>query len=320
MHGVLFGSALVAAFFGGVVALLAPCCVSVMLPAYLASGSKHRGGVPAATGLFGAGVAAVILPIGMGAGALSAAIAGHHALVFGVGGAAMLLGGAAMLAGVGVRLPMPSGRMPSGSGAASTFGLGVFSGVASSCCAPVLAGVALLAGATASFWSALAVAAVYVAGMVAPLAAFALAWDKGATRTRAGRLLSGRRITLRLGPWRRDRPLGGLVSGVLLVAIGVLTLISAAEGPSMGLTGWRERFAAWLQHAAHGVTSSLGWLPGWVFASLLIAAFAGLVRAARRGGTAPPAAQPPDSCCATDDVVVAPDRTEPRFQAEGSRS
>src|SRR5437899_1273284 len=83
-----------------------------------------------------------------------------------------------------------------------------FFGVASSCCAPVLAGVVLLAGATASFPAALAVASVYVAGMVAPLAVLALAWDSSSTRTRAGRLLSGRTVTLRLGPWRRAIPLG----------------------------------------------------------------------------------------------------------------
>ncbi len=45
MGEVLFGTTLLAAFLGGVVALLAPCCVSVMLPAYLATGFRHRGGV-----------------------------------------------------------------------------------------------------------------------------------------------------------------------------------------------------------------------------------------------------------------------------------
>jgi cytochrome c biogenesis protein CcdA len=38
MHQVLFGTVLLVSFLGGVVALLAPCCVSVMLPAYFAAG------------------------------------------------------------------------------------------------------------------------------------------------------------------------------------------------------------------------------------------------------------------------------------------
>ena len=39
---VLLGTALFASFLGGVVALLAPCCVSVMLPAYFASTFRRR--------------------------------------------------------------------------------------------------------------------------------------------------------------------------------------------------------------------------------------------------------------------------------------
>ena len=48
MHQVLFGTALLVSFLGGVVALLAPCCVSVMLPAYFAAGFARRTGIAAA--------------------------------------------------------------------------------------------------------------------------------------------------------------------------------------------------------------------------------------------------------------------------------
>ena len=57
MDELLVGTTLLASFLGGVVALLAPGCVSVMLPAYLATGFRHRGGVVPATLVFGAGVA-----------------------------------------------------------------------------------------------------------------------------------------------------------------------------------------------------------------------------------------------------------------------
>ena len=73
MHQVLFGTVLLVSFLGGVVALLAPCCVSVMLPAYLATGFARRTGIAAATGAFAAGVATLIVPIGLGASAVSAA-------------------------------------------------------------------------------------------------------------------------------------------------------------------------------------------------------------------------------------------------------
>jgi cytochrome c biogenesis protein CcdA len=89
-----------------VVALLAPCCVSVMLPAYLATGFRRRTGILAATLVFAAGVATVIVPIGLGATALVSLISGRHLLVFSIGGAAMALGGLALLAGWKPQLPM----------------------------------------------------------------------------------------------------------------------------------------------------------------------------------------------------------------------
>lgn len=57
MGQLLFGTALLASFLGGVVALLAPCCVSVTLPGYLATGFSRRSGIVAGTLVFAAGVA-----------------------------------------------------------------------------------------------------------------------------------------------------------------------------------------------------------------------------------------------------------------------
>src|SRR6266567_3713586 len=177
VHQVLFGTALLVSFLGGVVALLAPCCVSVMLPAYFATGFSRRTGIAAATGVFAAGVATLIVPIGLGASALSAALPAHHLLIFTIGGAAMLAGGAAVLAGWKPVPPMPALRSPSGHGYGAAYLLGLFSGIASACCAPVLAGVVVLTGSAASFGAALAVSFTYVAGMVAPLAVLALVWE-----------------------------------------------------------------------------------------------------------------------------------------------
>ncbi|MET8326185.1 cytochrome c biogenesis protein CcdA [Streptomyces sp. NPDC005181] len=285
MGQLLFGTTLLASFLGGMVALLAPCCVSVMLPAYLATGFRRRTGVLAATLVFAAGVATVIVPIGLGATALVALVSGHHLLVFSLGGIAMLLGGLALLAGWKPQLPMPAGRAPSGHGFGSVYGLGLFSGAASSCCAPVLAGVAVLSGATASFPAALMVSLTYVAGMVAPLCLLALVWDR--RDWGASRLLHGRQVTVRLGRFRRRMALGSAASGVLLAVMGALTLVQAFTGPDMASGGWRVRVAADLQHAASVVTKALGWLPGWGIALLLAAVAAFLARQARAHLAAP---------------------------------
>jgi len=280
MHQVLFGTALLTSFLGGVVALLAPCCVSVMLPAFFATGFSRRTGIVTATAVFAAGVATLIVPIGLGASALSAALPAHHLLIFTIGGAAMLAGGAAVLAGWKPVLPVPSLRSPSGHGYAAAYGLGLFSGIASACCAPVLAGVVVLTGATASFGSALAVSLTYVAGMVAPLAVLALVWE--GRNWGSSRLLSGRKVRLGAGRFGRSMPLGTAASGLVLAAMGVLTLITAVTGPSMGSSGWRETMTAWLQHASFATGKALAWLPGWAVLSLLAALAGGLAWVARR--------------------------------------
>jgi cytochrome c biogenesis protein CcdA len=290
MHQVLFGSVLLISFLGGVVALLAPCCVSVMLPAFFATGFSRRSGIAAATGAFAAGVATLIVPIGLGASALSAALPAHHLLIFSAGGALMLAGGAAVLAGWKPVLPMPGLRSPSGYGYGAAYGLGLFSGIASACCAPVLAGVVVLTGSAASFGPALAVSATYVAGMVAPLAVLALVWegrDWGSSK-----LLHGRRVRLGSGRLGREMPLGTAASGIVLIGMGVLTLVTAVTGPSMSSSGWRETMTAWLQHASSVTARALSWLPGWavllVLAGLAAALAALAVRARlRAAGTAP---------------------------------
>ena len=310
MHQVLFGTALLTSFLGGVVALLAPCCVSVMLPAYFATGFSRRSGIAAATGAFAAGVATLIVPVGLGASALSAALPAHHLLIFSVGGAAMLIGGAAVLAGWKPVLPMPSLRSPSGHGYGAAYGLGLFSGIASACCAPVLAGVVVLTGSAASFGAALAVSLTYVVGMVAPLAVLALVWegqDWGSSK-----LLHGRRVRFGLGRLRREMPLGTATSGVLLIAMGVLTLITAVTGPSMSSSGWRETITAWLQHATSVTARVLHWLPGWavlVTVAALAAALAWVATGARRRHREPEAG-------AAANGLPGPDGEIPQLAAE----
>ncbi|MEU0108451.1 cytochrome c biogenesis CcdA family protein [Streptomyces sp. NPDC006251] len=287
MSELLFGTTLLASFLGGMVALLAPCCISVMLPAYFATGFRSRGRVVAATLAFGSGVATVIVPIGLGAAAISSALQRYHLWVYLAGGALMLAGGLAVLAGWKPKLPMPSGGAPrQGGGFAAAYGLGAFSGIASACCAPVLAGVAVLSGASGSFPAALSVGLVYVLGMVAPLVVIALAWERG--HRGPARVLQSRRMRLRVGTWERSLPLGDLLAGVLLVIMGVLTLVLAVRGPDMGSTGWRARFAADLDHYASKATDALAWVPGWAVALIAAALLALVIRRALRAPAAPP--------------------------------
>jgi cytochrome c-type biogenesis protein len=171
----------------------------------------------------------------------------------------------------------------------------------------VLAGVAVLSGATQSFLAALAIGLTYVAGMVAPLVILALVWDR--RDWGSSRLLHGRDVRLRLGGFSRRIALGSLLSGVLLAAMGALTIVIAFTGPSMPTSGWRVSFAADLQHIASRVTHALAWLPGWAIAIALAGTAAYLVWHVRHnhagGNAAPPDLTSPPTTDRGDGAVTA---------------
>ena len=288
----LLGVTLFASFLGGVVALLAPCCVSVMLPAYFASTFRRRTQIVGMTLVFAAGVGAVILPIALGASALAGLISGHHAIVFSLGGLAMAVAGVSMLLGAKLMLPMPATSVGQGHGLGSVFGLGAFSGAASACCAPVLAGVATLSGAAASFPAALAVGVVYVFGMVAPLTALALVWDR--RDWGSARLLTGRTFTWRWRDRTRQVPATGVISGALLLIMGLLTVALAFRRQSMATDGWQVRVSAALTHAAAVIRDNLAWVPGPVLSGMVIAALVSVLVIGWRGLRPRASSRPPE--------------------------
>jgi len=144
--GLLAGGSILAAFFGGMVALFSPCCIVFLLPSYLAVAVKNRRWrILPITLFFALGVAAVLLPITLGVSLLSATLARFHTPLYAAGGVLLLALAALALSGRSWSLPgfihAPElGRTDS----AGSFALGLFSGVASSCCAPVLAGIMTL--------------------------------------------------------------------------------------------------------------------------------------------------------------------------------
>lgn len=272
---------MVAAVVAGVIALFAPCCVSVMLPAYLATSFQNRRAQVAMTFIYAAGVATVVLPLALGAVFLRRVLFGQHTVVFALAGALLVGLGAYTLGGGRLRLPMPGSRTPAAAGPAGIYSLGVVSGLATSCCAPVLAGVVALSGLASSFLAALGLGAAYVFGMVAPLFALAVAWKR--LEDRARRLFQPRSVTLGVGRLRRSISGTALVSGLLLLAMGAWTLWMAARGESMAAaTGWQARLTAELGHWGHDLSRALSVVPGWVAAVVLVGVVAVLGRQALR--------------------------------------
>ena len=276
---IFFGGAVVAAVIAGTVALFAPCCISVMLPAYLASSFQNRKVLLAMTFVFAAGVATIMLPIALGAQFASRIFTAQHTTVFTIGAVLMVALGIYTLLGGRMSLPMPGRRSGKGAGPVAIYSLGLFSGIASSCCAPVLAGVITLSGAVSSFGLALALGTAYVFGMVVPLFAIALAWDW--RDWRSSRLFHPRSFTWQVGSIRRTIGGAALASGTLLLLMGALTSWIALRGPSMPASGGiSAEISSHLQHYGHVAASALAWLPDWASLPLLAIGIALLARKA----------------------------------------
>ncbi|MEX0991334.1 MAG: cytochrome c biogenesis protein CcdA [Actinomycetota bacterium] len=261
--GIFLGGSVIAAVVAGAIALFAPCCISVMLPAFFASSFQNRRALFGMTFVFALGVATVVVPIAVGIQAVRTLLVSAHTPVYLVGGLFMLALGVFLLAGGKMQVPMPGSRASGGKGPLAVYGLGVFSGVASACCAPVLAGVLALAGIAGSYLAALGLGLAYTFGLVAPLFIISLLWDR--FDWRSSRLFRPRTFTWRIGSVRREVSGANLASGILLVILGIATIWVAFTGPSMGPSGGiGTRISLVLQRAGRFITDLLAWVPGWV--------------------------------------------------------
>ena len=198
MGDLLTTGSVLAAFFAGGVALFAPCCIVFLAPSYLAVAVKNRRWrLLPLTFVFAAGLALVLVPITLGMSLVASTIANYHAPLYYAGGALMLALAGLSLSGRMVSLPSFLRAPDTTRGdSASFFALGVFSGIASSCCAPVLAGVMTLSALSGSAVGGVTLGLAYTFGMVFPLFVMALFWDR--FRLGERRFLQARPVRLRL--------------------------------------------------------------------------------------------------------------------------
>lgn len=257
MGNLLTTGSILAAFFAGGVALFAPCCIVFLAPSYLAVAVKNRPWrLLPFTFVFAAGLALVLVPITLGMSLLAGAIANYHVPLYYAGAALMFVLAALSLSGRMWSLPSFLAAPDTTRGdTASFFSLGVFAGIASSCCAPVLAGVMTLSALSGSAIGGLTLGFAYVFGMVFPLFVMALVWDKAHLaerrwmRARPVRLrLAGRVLatnSLNIGVAVAFTIMGGAV--FYLAAAGEMTGGTAVQGAiGARLATTFERIQNWL--------------------------------------------------------------------------
>lgn len=255
----LYQISLIAAFAAGTVALFAPCCISYLLPAYFGNIFKERRRILLMTLIYSLGIFTILLPVVLGAKALQLLFFRLHDQAYTVGGIFML--GIAAISLLGIKLPMPhfTRRGEGRTDALSTFTLGIFSGITSACCAPVLVGVITLSALSPTLPQSIGVGLAYVFGMVAPLYLASLMIEKRNILEKP--ILRKKVYELRLGS--RTYPI--LVSNLLAAAIfsttGILTLILASAG-ALGMPSGESAVVQTIQNTAFSVSRLTTGIPG----------------------------------------------------------
>ena len=231
------------ALVGGVLALLSPCA-ALLLPAFFAYAFSSPGKLIARTGIFYLGLLVTLVPLGVGIAGLGGLLTQYRsALITGAGWVIVAMGVLAVL-GSGFDLSRLFRRKNSGGPrkqtAATTFVLGMVSGVAGVCTGPILGAVLTVASFTASPLEGGILLAIYGLGMTIPLLILALAWEKIGTE-RINKL-RGRRFQI----GRLQLHSVSLVTGIVLIVLGIgfvvtngfanFEVVSAATGAALQST------------------------------------------------------------------------------------
>lgn len=246
---------LITAFVGGMVALFAPCCITFLLPSYLANIFRHKTSVIAMTVLFALGLATILVPTALGIRAVGQIFQQYHTQTYVAGGLFMILLGLMELTGKKITLPMLNLTIDLNAhkSAWAVYVLGIFSGLTTSCCTPVLAGILTLSFLSPTFFWAAMAAAAYVAGMVVPLVILALLlekikWDKLP-------LLRTKSVTL------VDRHIlfSDLIAGLIFTTVGIIVIVLALSG---NIVMEETTSVQSTLGAAYGIVNTIRAIPG----------------------------------------------------------
>ncbi|MGW1296913.1 cytochrome c biogenesis CcdA family protein [Streptomyces sp. NPDC002533] len=267
-----------AAFLGGLLALVSPCS-ALLLPAFFAYSIDSASRLLARTGIFYAGLATTLVPLGAAGSYAGRLFYGHRdALVTGAGWLIIVLG-VAQIVGLGFasrRMAELSGRIRPTT-AFSVYALGAVYGLAGFCAGPILGSVLTVAAVSGSPVYGGLLLAVYALGMAVPLFVLALLWE----RFDLGRRTWLRGRTVRLGG-RFQLHTTSLLSGLFFIGLGALFLVYDGTTALPGLLGVDDSFAIeqWAQKLGERVPDGVA-LVAVVLVALLVLG----VRAWRRRDT-----------------------------------
>ena len=265
---ILVGTSLVAAFVAGVAALFAPCCITVLLPSYLGNIFKEKYKIFFMTFIFFLGVLTVFLPIGLGASYLAQLFSQYHNAIFTVGGIFLVVLGVTML--LGKKFTTPTSVRDGMKGhVSSVYVLGIFSAIATTCCAPVLAAVLALSVASGTIvWGALYTLA-YVVGMTLPLFIIAIFLDKANLTERFTN--AKKTVAMRIGGLSWRITVSELVSGLIFLLMGGYITYLAFSNKLFTHSSYQLEMNLWNARFLGAINSWTTLIPEYVWALLFIA-------------------------------------------------
>jgi cytochrome c-type biogenesis protein len=283
MGDLLAGTSILAAFVGGAIALFSPCCIVFLLPSYLASAVRNRRWrlIPL-TFLFAAGLATILVPLTLGVGLLAQTLTRFHVPLYLGGGVLLVVLGVLSLLGKSWSMPSFArapdvDRMDS----AGMYALGVFSGIASSCCAPVLAGIMTLSALSGSTVGATGLGLAYVFGMTFPLFVVALLWDRFHLSDRS--FLRDRPVRLRVAGRQLETTRTNVVVAAAFVLMGGMVAGLAFAGETTAAPGAQLAVGQALSSAAERTVPFIEQLPEPLLGVGLLLLAAGFALAGLRG-------------------------------------
>lgn len=244
---------LLGALLGGLLTLVSPCS-ALLLPSFFAFAFERVRTLLVRTAMFYLGLAAVLVPLGAGVGAVGSLLTRYRDTVTHVGGIVLIVLGVLIIGGRGFGLSTATrwmGRLRIGS-MLSVLALGAVYGLAGFCAGPLLGSVLTVsaAGGSAAYGGLLM--GVYALGMAVPLFVMALIWDR--LHLGGRRWLRGR--TIKIGPLTTHTT--SLISGVLFAGIGVLFLTTDGTANIGGFSGVDTQYdlQSWLQNVAGTVSDA----------------------------------------------------------------
>ncbi|MEU4272346.1 cytochrome c biogenesis CcdA family protein [Streptomyces sp. NPDC026092] len=253
-----------AAFLGGLLALLSPCS-ALLLPAFFAYSIDSKSRLLARTGIFYAGLATTLVPLGAAGSFAGRLFYGHRDLLVALGGWTIIALGVLQILGMGFasrRIAEVSGRIRPTT-AVSVYALGLVYGLAGFCAGPILGSVLTVAALSGSPAYGGLLLAVYALGMAVPLFLLALLWERYELGRR--RWLRGR--TVRFG--RFELHTTSLLSGLFFVALGALFLAFDGTTALPGLLSVDDSFAVEERVASVGRS-----VPDWALLVAVVAVVA----------------------------------------------